>query len=72
MRRFPTLLIEIALIAAVTANQMAWIAYKLQHSKKYRDALEEQARMNNFLRNLKEIDKLNELYRCGAVHYEYG
>lgn len=72
MRRISIAMIGIALIAAVTADKAAWNRYKLRHGKNYENAAEEQARMNNFLDNLKEITEHNELFKSGAVSFEKG
>lgn len=60
------------MITAVMADQAAWNSFRLQHNKKYRNAVEERARMKNFLNNLKEIADHNELFKSGTVRYEYG
>lgn len=72
MARFSIVLIGIALIAVVTADQAAWESFKLRHGKKYKNAVEERVRMKNFMNNLKEIAEHNDLFKSGVVRFEKG
>lgn len=71
MRRFSIVLIVIVLVAAVTANQ-AWESYKQKYGKKYKNVVEEQARMKIFMENKKEVERHNKLFKKKRVSYEKG
>lgn len=72
MKQFAILLTLIVLVAAVTADRAAWISFKIQHGKIYKNAAEERARMKIFMDRLEEIAEHNELFKNGVVSYEKG
>ncbi|KAJ6627051.1 Cathepsin L, partial [Pseudolycoriella hygida] len=49
-----------------------WISFKLEHSKKYDDPMEERFRQKIFLENKRKIAKHNQLYELGKVTYKLG
>lgn len=73
MRQFSIVLIAgIVLVAAVTADLAAWNSYKQKYGKKYKNAVEERARMKIFLDNKKKVDSHNELFKNKTVSHEKG
>lgn len=70
MNKFAIILIGVALVAATTADQSAWNAYKLRYPKHYKDAAEDRARMEIFMKNLKEVNENNERFKDGKSSYE--
>jgi len=49
-----------------------WTSFKLEHSKKYDDPMEERFRQKIFLENKRKIARHNQLYELGKVTYKLG
>jgi len=65
-------LLVVAVSGSPLGEQEAFLSFKAEHGKTYKNQVEEITRFNIFTKNVREIEEHNALFKQGHVSYEKG